>query len=79
MLAPVARYARRMGSIAVTFKHEGEADGEPVGPVYVYDEDESEQSWVGHLLDVTGPSGGWRKLSDARAWAASRGYAFYED
>jgi hypothetical protein len=66
-------------SIAVTFKHEDEVDGEPIGPVFIYDEDEPEDSWTGHLDDISGPTGGWRTLSDARAWAASRGYSFHED
>ena len=70
-----------MVSIAVTFKHEDDVDGEPVGPLYIYDEDEdeAEHSRTGRLDEYSGGSGGWRTLTAARAWAVSRGYAFYED
>jgi hypothetical protein len=73
------RYARAVVRIAVTFRYEDEADGEPIGPILLYDEDEPEYSWVGHLVDSAGRPSGWCKLSDARRWAESRGYVFYED
>ena len=73
------KYIPIVVSIAVTFKYEEQVDGEPVGPLYIHDEDEPEHSWTGHLDDYSGPSGGWRTLTAAREWAASRGYAFYED
>jgi hypothetical protein len=68
-----------VATIAVTFKHEDEADGEPIGPVYVYDADDPDGSWTGLIRNADGGLGGWMSLREARSWAEARGYEFYED
>jgi len=64
-------------SIIVTFKREDSVEGEPIGPVYISDEDHPE-AWVGHPYDRDGAVGSWMRLSEVREWAAARGYKFGE-
>jgi hypothetical protein len=57
-----------VGKIA-TFKHEDVLDGEPVGPVFIVDEEDPENV---ETLD-------WMPLSAARELAREQGFEFTED
>jgi hypothetical protein len=67
-----------MVSIVLLFKGEDSIDGEPVGPLYISDEDDP-GAWVGHPYEKDGSPGAWMRLDQARAWAESRGYRFEAD
>jgi hypothetical protein len=79
MASEAAWQNRCMASIVVTFKREDSVEGEPIGPLYITDADETHPSWVGHPYETDGSPGAWMSLSDARTWAESRGYMFEED
>ena len=68
-----------MVSIVVLFKGQDSIDGEPIGPLYISDEDDPDTSWVGHPYETDGSLGAWMRLGDARAWAESHGYKFEAD
>ena len=57
---------------ALTFKYEDETpEGEAIGPAVTWDEDDPNQPVLEDL--------GWMSISQAKALAQERGYAFYED
>lgn len=59
-----------MATRILTFKHEDEAMGEPVGPAIVSDADDPGRE----IEDL-----GWMTLSQAQELARARGWAFDED
>ena len=56
--------------IMVGFKGEEGVDGEEIGKVFIYDEDDVDT----FLEEVR-----WMKISDARRYAEERGYEFEEN
>jgi hypothetical protein len=59
-----------MGRKVVGFHSEDELDGEEIGKVFVYDDDDPD-----NLLEEME----WMKISDARKLAEERGYDFEEE
>jgi hypothetical protein len=58
--------------VALSFKCEDYApEGEPMGPVWTWDEDDPTQRTLEEL--------GWMSLSQAKALAEHCGYSLYED
>jgi hypothetical protein len=72
-LAPVA-------SMIVTFERKDSLDGEPVGRMYIHDENAPEaEASPAHPHEHARPQEAWIRLSEARAWAAALGYKFREN